>query len=286
MEPKIDFEEIKKAAPKIILLQGPEGLKTRLPELAEKLEKETLAKVLISGEACYGACDLPLEAAGLTKSDLIVHLGHADFGVKSDTPVIYISIEYGLKLPATLKNEIAALPEKTFGIFSSVQFRKALEELEALLKENGKEILTKQIILGCNEVRSAAEANIFVGSGKFHPKALKGKVYHADIEKGRLADLTEEIERVERKRFARLELLKDAKSVGILVSTKPGQFFPDYEKLKARLEAEGKKATVIIFNEITNDKLLGLKFDAYVNTACPRILDNHFDKPVINLKDL
>ena len=33
-------------------------------------------------------------------------------------------------------------------------------------------------------------------------------------------------------------------------------------------------------------RLMHLDFDVYVNTACPRILDNPFDKPVVNLRDL
>jgi 2-(3-amino-3-carboxypropyl)histidine synthase len=106
------------------------------------------------------------------------------------------------------------------------------------------------------------------------------------LEKGKLTDLSPEIKREEMKKAARLEKLKDAKRVGILLSKKRGQFYPEFEKLKARLEKEGKSVEVLIFDEITNDKLLGLDFDAYLNTACPRILDNHFDKPVINLRDI
>ena len=39
-------------------------------------------------------------------------------------------------------------------------------------------------------------------------------------------------------------------------------------------------------NEITDDKLMGLKVDAFINTACPRITDMPFSKPMINAEDI
>jgi 2-(3-amino-3-carboxypropyl)histidine synthase len=280
------IKKIKDKNYKRILIQVPEGLKTNLVEIANKIEKETKAQIFISAESCYGACDLPLEEAKLLNSDLIVHLGHSDFGVKTETPVIYFPIYFDLKIPEKLKKEISEIKEKTLAIYSSEPFRKVLEELEKYLLRVGKEIVNKQIILGCSEIKQKSEANIFVGSGKFHPLALQGKTYFLDLEKNKLEDFTDEIKKEKMRKQARISKFRDARKVGILVSTKPGQFYKDYEKLKEKLEKEGKEVKILIMDEITNEKLIGLDFDAYLNTACPRVLDNHFDKLVVNLKDI
>jgi 2-(3-amino-3-carboxypropyl)histidine synthase len=280
------LSKIKTSPYKRLLIQAPEGLKTEITQIAREIEKETGARVFIWSEPCYGACDIPIEAAKMLKVDAIIHFGHLDFGVKSEIPIIYFPIEYDLKIPPALKKEISGLKEKKVAVFSSIQFRKALDELEEILKESGKTVIEKKIILGCSDIKTSAEANLFIGSGKFHPKALKGTVYQLDLEKGKLVDLSPEIRLEEMKKMARLEKLKGSKRVGILLSKKRGQFYPDFEKLKEKIESMGKETEILIFDEITNDKLLGLDFDAYINTACPRILDNHFDRPVINVRDL
>ena len=43
------------------------------------------------------------------------------------------------------------------------------------------------------------------------------------------------------------------------------------EEIKSRLVQRNKKALILIMDEITNEKLLGLKLDAFINTACPRL---------------
>ncbi len=280
------IKKIKEENYKRILLQVPEGLKTEVVKISDKLEKETKTEGFISGEPCYGACDLPLEEAELLKAEVIVHIGHADFGVKTKIPVIYIPVYFNLKLSKELKQEIKKIKEKKLCIYSSEPFRKILCELEKSLLEIGKEVVNKQIILGCSEINQKSEANIFIGSGKFHPFTLKEKTYFLDLEKNKLEELTREIKKEEMKKQARILKFREAKKIGILVSTKPGQFYRDYEKIKKKLENEGKEAKVLILDEITNEKLIGLDFDCYLNTACPRVLDNHFDKPIINLKDI
>lgn len=65
--------------------------------------------------------------------------------------------------------------------------------------------------------------------------------------------------------------LEDAKRIGILVSWKKGQLASDPFKIKQKLEKKGKEVFVIAMDEITPEKLEGLKLDFLVATACPRI---------------
>ena len=82
MEYKLELEkiinEIKKQRAKRVLLQLPDGLKTRATEIVDKIESKTNAKCLILMDTNFGACDLPLGIEKL-KIDLLIHFGHNKF---------------------------------------------------------------------------------------------------------------------------------------------------------------------------------------------------------------
>ena len=92
------LKETGKHKAKRIFLQAPEGLKTRLQEIARQLEKKGL-EVFISCEPCFGSCDIREHDAKTLGCDVLLHLGHTDFGVKSELPVIYepYEIEHDVK---------------------------------------------------------------------------------------------------------------------------------------------------------------------------------------------
>ena len=65
---------------------------------------------------------------------------------------------------------------------------------------------------------------MFIGSGHFHPLALKGTkkpIYVIDVEKKTAEKL--DTERFEKRRWANIYKARDARSFAILVSTKEGQ---------------------------------------------------------------
>ncbi len=69
-------DEIKKANAKNVVLQLPDGLKSRATEIASYLNKNTNANILIWLNSCYGACDIPLELNSLN-IDLLIQFGHS-----------------------------------------------------------------------------------------------------------------------------------------------------------------------------------------------------------------
>ncbi|MEM4266745.1 MAG: diphthamide synthesis protein, partial [Candidatus Nanoarchaeia archaeon] len=73
----------------------------------------------------------------------------------------------------------------------------------------------------------------------------------------------------------------NAKKVGILVSTKPGQY-----NLKKAIELRKKmkkESYIFIFNTLTEEELENFPdIDIFINTACPRIEY----KKVINIDDI
>ena len=114
----------------------------------------------------------------------------------------------------------------------------------------------------------------------------KKPIYTLDVETKKIEKI--DFELMEKRRFAKIYKAKDAKSFAILVSVKGGQkeLIGNAERIKKKLEAKDKKAYIVVMDEISENKLLGLKVDAYVNTACPRIAEDHFSKPMLNPEDL
>ncbi|MDO9536909.1 MAG: diphthamide synthesis protein, partial [Thermoplasmata archaeon] len=62
---------IRERKPGKVLLQFPEGLKRQAASVAAAISQKTSALVIVSGEPCFGACDIPTADTGL-----IVHFGH------------------------------------------------------------------------------------------------------------------------------------------------------------------------------------------------------------------
>ena len=85
------IDEIRRRGSKRVLLQMPEGLKPTGFRLAKLLEKKTEAEVFVSGDPCYGACDLALYPKKHIEADLLIHLGHAEIpGEFTDENVLYV----------------------------------------------------------------------------------------------------------------------------------------------------------------------------------------------------
>ncbi|MBI2579112.1 MAG: diphthamide biosynthesis enzyme Dph2 [Candidatus Aenigmarchaeota archaeon] len=274
-----------------VMLQMPEGLKSRAAAIAGMLEKEGI-ETLISAEACYGACDLRDHEAKAAGCDLLVHIGHSKFYVDSATevPVLY----YPYHVPYRFDGiDFSPIPEKRIGLVTTIQHLPLLKDVKQLLEKQGREAVVGGQILGCwfvnaEKIEEKVDAFLFVGSGKFHPLGMETKkpVYTYDLE-------THELEKIDlvtakKRKYAMIYMCKDAKTFGVIVSSKTGQHELQgrAEKIVSYLKEKDKRAFIIVMDEITDNKLLALRLDAYVNTACPRLMDDHFTKPLINAEDV
>jgi 2-(3-amino-3-carboxypropyl)histidine synthase len=277
------------------ILQVPDGLKRKVLKIADDM-----GDVLIDCESCFGACDLPIQEAKALGCDRIVHYGHSKM-IDAGIPVDYFEIREDYDPTKVLGKEFTKIKEKRIGLVSTLQFLGSLDKAKKFLELKGK---TARIgkgkfnpgqILGCDissalSIEREVDAFLFIGSGKFHPLgiALKANkpVYFLDVEKNEITDVESTKQRFLKQRYATIALAKDAKKFGILVSVKPGQLNLKLAKeIKNKLEGKGKKAYVLIFNEIKPEKLEGLDLDCYINTACPRIAiedRTNFKKPILN----
>jgi len=67
------IDKINQNQAKTVLVQLPDGLKSKIPELKRELEKKTSAQIYFWLNSCYGACDTPR----VSNIDLIVQFGHS-----------------------------------------------------------------------------------------------------------------------------------------------------------------------------------------------------------------
>jgi len=299
------MEKIKELNAKVVGIQFPEGLKIHATGVAEKIESETDAMTIISGDPCYGACDVSdTHMEGLV--DLIVHFGHVEFPVDYRVPVLFIEAYSQIDVMKVVEESLEELENyQKVGIVTTIQHLNMLSDIKKFLVENGKEVITKEgvgtregQVLGCNfrAIRDIdADAFLYVGSGNFHSLGIKlfteKPVIIADPYMNEVRNIEEFADRILRIRFAKITKAKEAEKFGIIVSSKKGQFRPDLaKKLKNLINKCGKEAFIIMMDNIFPDLLLPyMKLDAFVVTACPRVaIDdaNMYKKPLLTPKEL
>lgn len=274
---------IQKSCARRVGLQAPEGLKRSLPALSRQIEELTGAEVIISGDPCFGACDLDLRLAG--EVDLMLHLGHAELG-EGDPKTIFLEARMDYDLSSVARKAVPALREKRVGLATTIQHVHRLEEALEALQEEGIEGVTGPAggrirhpgqVLGCSysSVRALdVQEFLFLGTGRFHPLGIAlatGKrVVTADPLTGEVSEI--DIDPMLRRRYAAICRAEGAKRFAILVSKKPGQSRMELAgKLKARGEARGLEMFLVYLDNIEPDRLLNLGAQAAVSTACPRV---------------
>ena len=287
-----------------ILLQFPEGLKKHAVMHAEKLRQHGHEVFLHAGPV-FGACDLALEEAKAVGAKKIIHFGHAKFPVKGLGKLEVEYVEWDADVnPADLDGAIAELSKyKKIALVTTVQHVKSLPKISAYLKGNGVEALIGKgtlaaypgQVLGCDGGAATipeAEAVLFVGDGMFHALAVEETkpVYAFNPYTKQFKRINEEIEKLRKRRRGAIAVGIEAKSFGILLSTKPGQANLTAAKwARKQLGKLGRKAEILVAGELNAASISNfVSFDAYVNTACPRITDDIdlFGKPVLSVKML
>jgi len=307
LEEKRLEEEIKSRGARRVLLQLPNGLKPNGPRLAEVIER-TGATAIISGDPCYGACDIAIAEAQELGVDLIIHYGHTMMLEHVEIPIVYFEAHAKISVKKVVKKAVELLkPWKRIGLVTTIQHIENLDEARDILSSAGKEIYIGKAsdalypgqVLGCNylnakSIASDVEAFLFLGGGRFHPLGLAlatmKPVVAADPFEEKAYSLDVDARRMLRKRWAGIEEARKAEIYGVIVGLKPGQ-----KRLEAAFEVrealrrKGKKAYLLALREITATSLAQFPlFEAYINTACPRIsLDEPsiFPRPVLTLKE-
>ena len=286
-------------------LQFPEGLKMQATTVARIIEEECDVNVIISGDPCFGACDVS-DYKMKDSVDLIVHFGHTPLPIKYETPTLFIEAYAKIDVKKDLKKSLEYLNEYSkIALVTTTQHLHLLNEMKDFLEDNGKEVVLgsskstkKGQVLGCNfsSIKNLdAEAYLFVGSGNFHPLGIylftKSPVIALDPYNSEIREIEEYADRILRIRFARIVKAKEAKKWGIIVSSKEGQYRMELAfNIKKQLNENNMEGFIIMLDNVNPDALLPyLELDAFIVTACPRIaIDDSqmYKKPLITPQEL
>jgi len=301
------IKDLKKIKAKSVFLQIPEGLKVKTEGIITELENAGFS-VTTSMDPCYGACDIKQSEAKQMGCNAILHLGHTKFVEKSSIPIIYVPLKYDLgdRFNRIVKIIIEYLQNEKInevGLTTTTQFLNYLPQIKKELESEkikcvigkGKRVEDGQV-LGCNysSAQVKAQTIIYLGDGLFHPLGIhfstQKKVIIANPLMLEIKTLNEEKDKFIRQRILLIERAKNSTEYAILVTTKEGQNrITEALKIKKELEKAGKKAKIYSMDFISNDALLGINAEAFINTACPRIsIDDYFNykKPIINYTEV
>lgn len=286
-----------------VFVQVPEGLKMKISFISDFFTENGIYPVF-SVEPCFGACDLKDHEAKMLGCDNLLHIGHADFGVKAELPVIYYELKIENDFTEIIRKNIDKLQNfHNMGIMTTIQYADEIPKITKCLEEFGKDVFTGKNqktgyeghVLGCDysaitPIEDKVDCFIYFGSGLFHPGGFDTEkpVFSVDIERNDLRDLTDIIRKNRIKRELSIEKARGLKDFAVYVSTKRGQMHADDAfRLKEELEYKGKNVVMVSADMLSPDKLTGLKIDVIVNTACPRISQDGklFGKVIINKED-
>ncbi|MFB6132380.1 MAG: diphthamide biosynthesis enzyme Dph2 [Halanaeroarchaeum sp.] len=274
-------------------LQFPEGLKRRAGAVTDDLREAIPdgVNVFISGKPCYGACDLDLEM--MRRTDVFVHFGHSP--MKESGNVVYVPLFSNVDVEPIMEEAVDALECDVVGLVTTAQHTNHFEEMRAFLEERGFTVRSRRgderlthegQVLGCNYASADVDADeiLYVGGGKFHPVGLgmehpDKRVIIADPINNVVTEATTDA--FVKQRYGAIHRAMDAETWGIIVSTKIGQRRWDVAE---DIVDDNDDAYLLTLDEVTPDRLRNFGFDAYVNTACPRVTTDdgpRFDGPLL-----
>jgi 2-(3-amino-3-carboxypropyl)histidine synthase len=307
LEERKILDAIKKRRAKRVLLQMPEGLKPIGFGLARLLEKESGAEIVVSGDPCYGACDLALSPKKAVDADLLVHIGHSDIpGEFPDEDVLYIEARAEVTVDEPMRVALELLQkERVIGLASNIQHISQLDRAKEILEEHGKEVIIGRQsgwlkyagqILGCDygSVRAIAdrvEAIVVLSGGDFHslgiPLATGKRTIVVDPFQKTAKDMTEACRRLLRKRWISISRFKEARKVGIIIGLKSSQMNISLaRRIKQLLEGAGYSTVLLCANEVIPETLESFTdLEAFVEISCPRIATDdqeRYHRPILN----
>ncbi|MHA1713297.1 MAG: diphthamide biosynthesis enzyme Dph2 [Candidatus Ranarchaeia archaeon] len=303
--------KIPRPLPSRILLQLPEGLQPQSTDIISAIEKASHGKtsVFVTGDPCFGACDLAEDQARCVAADLIIHIGHTPFGIKSKVPVLYYPLQVSIDIADFTEKVSSKLSScMDVGLATTAQHLHQLDDFKLALEKRGVKAIwgpaSKHVapgqVLGCDyttctKIASNVCAFLFIGTGFFHPLGIAfstGKnVYAYDPWAKNVSCLSKEYKRHRHIRLAAITEAKTARTFGVIISTKPGQQHIETAlRIRGRLLGLGKKAVLIVFNVVRNDLILNFPdIDAFIATSCPRIAiddQSQYHRPILTPAEL
>jgi 2-(3-amino-3-carboxypropyl)histidine synthase len=290
--------------PRSVALDGPDGLLKKIQSCAYELSEKYQIPVYVIGDTSWGSCDLNLQAAETLGVDILFNIGHTIAMEKFGDKVVMIDAFDDVDF-SKIATKCAIELKKKFNKISLVtnsQYLPSVQKVRKIFENHGYEIiigrgkghLNDAQVFGCEfypayDSKNDVDAYIFLGQSMFHSASIaivtQKPTFMMDPYFNEYSQINEFAQNLEKKALLSVLKAQDAKTIGIIIGLKEGQFAKIKAlEIKKMLESQGKRILLIAMTEITDERLLSYQdVDAFVQVACPRIgTDNHFHKPVLS----
>jgi 2-(3-amino-3-carboxypropyl)histidine synthase len=192
---------------------------------------------------------------------------------------------------------------KKISLVTNSQYLQSVQKVKEIFEFQGYDViigrgkghLNDAQVFGCEfypvyDTKDQVDAYLFLGQSIFHSASIaivtQKPTFMLDPYFNEYSEVSNIAQKLEKKALLSIYKAQDAKTIGIIIGLKEGQFANIKAlELKRLLEQERKKILLIAMTEITDERLLSFQdIDAFIQVACPRIgTDNHFHKPVLSV---
>ena len=300
------FSTISEKKPRSIALDGPDGILKKIQSCAHKLTEKYNIPVYVIGDTSWGSCDLNIHAAEMLGVDILFNIGHTISMEKFGDKVIMVDAFDDIDFSKIAKRCAIDLRKNNFKKISLVtnsQYLQSVQEVKEIFEFHGYDViigrgkghLNDAQVFGCefypvHDTKDQVDAYLFLGQSIFHSASIaivtQKPTFMLDPYFNEYSEVSDIAQKLEKKALLSIYKVQDAKTIGIIIGLKEGQFANIKAlELKRLLEQEGKRILLIAMTEITDERLLSFQdIDAFIQVACPRIgTDNHFHKPVLSV---
>ena len=299
------YEVIDNQKPNSVALNGPEGLVSRIQEVADNVEERYHIPAYVIGDTCWGSCDLNTHAADLLGADILFNIGHTIAMQSLGRKVVMINAYDDVSFENVARKCAADLKARyrTLSLLTDSQHLSQITTVKKIFEEYGYDIiigrgkgqLNDAQVFGCefypaHYMQNRVDAYIFLGQSMFHSASIamstEKPTYMLDPYYQEYTEVTEFARGLQKKAILAIYNALDAQRIGLIIGLKEGQYAQVRAlELKRTLEKLGKKVQLIALTEITEERVQIFKeIDAFIQVACPRIsTDNHFKKPMLSV---
>ncbi|MFH1500654.1 MAG: diphthamide synthesis protein [archaeon] len=178
--------------------------------------------------------------------------------------------------------DFSQLPTKVYLAYS-IQYKDLARHIK---KKLGGVVAGSHQVLGCSKLKTHLPI-LLIGSGRFHAiqLAISSTQDIYTLEGSKVVKVgSEEVEKAKQKKKGAYLRYLNADSVGVLISTKLGQYnLKQAVSIKSKIK--GKKSYLFISNMISGHNLDDFSsIESWINTACPAI---HLDSSkIVNAEDV
>ena len=265
------YEVIDNQKPNSVALNGPEGLVSRIQEVADNVEERYHIPAYVIGDTCWGSCDLNTHAADLLGADILFNIGHTIAMQSLGRKVVMINAYDDVSFENVARKCASDLKARyrTLSLLTDSQHLSQITIVKKIFEEYGYDIvigrgkgqLNDAQVFGCefypaHYMQNKVDAYIFLGQSMFHSASIamstEKPTYMLDPYYQEYTEVTEFARGLQKKAILAIYNALDAQRIGLIIGLKEGQYAQVRAlELKRTLEKLGKKVQLIALTEIT-----------------------------------